>query len=69
MVCLPGVIGSGSVTTNVANNCCVSDYLGGFAIPRVIKDFFLLCCPNVFELLHTLAVDFTAGLGAELSAI
>ena len=69
MVCLPGVIGSGSVTTNVANNGGLSYYLGGFAIAGVVEDFFLLCCPNVFELLHTPAVHFTARLGAELSAI
>lgn len=69
MVCLPGVVGSGSVTTNVADNCCLSDEFCGFAVARVIEHFLFLCYPNVLELLNALRVSFATRLIAEFPAI
>lgn len=69
MVGLPRIIESGTVTADVADDGCISDYLGSLAIVGVVVGFFVFCPANVAQLLHTASVYLTAGLVTKLPAV
>jgi hypothetical protein len=69
VVRLPGIIVSCTITANVTDDRCLSDYAGALAVVGVVVILFVFCPLYVAQLLYASSVNFAAAFPTELAAI
>lgn len=69
MVRLPRIIGPGSVSANMTDDCGIADYLCPLSVIGVVVNLLVFGPLEIAQLLYALAMHLASAFVAELAAI